>query len=249
MVLSNDIVIATSDGDIRGVEAALAAGDDVNDDWGEGTTLMAYASSSKGMPHEDARTGMIRFLLENGADPHVFFPDACHRMNADQVRLFFEHGVNVNARNEHGFLPLGYAVRNDGHSLQVCRLLLQQGARADALLFPGNDTLTVVKYAIISAKKVPKYQPAADLLAAVQDAGSWHRYCVEPSVKLLALRYLSLAGRAVPPRNLLRLFGAPRLRAATGCASRTRSKRPRSVDAPPTEVFQLILEFWGGNHR
>ena len=242
MVLSADIIVATSDGDIRGVEAALAAGDDVNDVRGEGRTLMGYASFSNDMPHEDARTGMIRFLLENGADPHASFHLACGSINADQVRLFVEHGVNVNARDEHGRLPLSCAVVNNAdHSLEVCRLLLQQGARTDAPALPGNKK-TVVKHAIATAKRKPKHQPAADLLAAVRDAGSWHRYCVEPSVKLLALRYLSLAGRAVPPPNLARLFST------RTSASRTPSKRPRTVAAPPTDVFKLILEFWGGNH-
>ena len=40
MVLSDDIFLATFDGDIRGVEAALAAGDDVNDVHSTGATLL-----------------------------------------------------------------------------------------------------------------------------------------------------------------------------------------------------------------
>ena len=213
--MSDDIVLATSDGDIRAVEAALAAGDDVNDVCGEGGTLMAYAClTTRHMPHEDARTGMLRFLLENGADPHAFFPDACFGINADQVRLFVEHGVNVNARYEDGFLPLHSATRNGDHSFEVCRALLRHGARPDAFVLPGDKDWTVADFAIACAKKFPRRQPAANLLAAVRDAGSWHRYCVEPSVKLLALRHLSLAGRAVPPPNLARIFGAR----ATGCA-------------------------------
>ena len=158
--------------------------------------------------------------------------------HADQVRLFVEHGVNVNARDKYGRLPLYKAVHNHGHSLEVSKVLLRHGARLKARF----KKMTVVKHAIKSAKKEPKYQPAADLLAAVRDAGSWHRYCAEPSVKLLALRYLSLAGRAEPPPNLARLFST------RTSASRTPSKRPRTVAAPPTDVFKLILGFWGGNH-
>jgi len=194
------------------------------------------------MPHEDARTGMIRVLLENGADPHAILPLACNRINADQVRLFVEHGVNVNARNEHGFLPLYLALRNNDHSFEVCRALLQHGARPDAS-WVATGRRTAADQAIHMARTNPRVQPAADLLVAVRDAGSWYRYCVEPSVKLLALRHLSLAGRAVPPPNLARLFSA-----RTG-ASQTPPKRPRTVAAPPTEVFKLILEFWGGNRE
>ena len=241
MVLSARTVLAASRGDIRAVEAALAAGDDVNDIYGTASvTLLEFVIDQ--MPHEDARTGMIRFLLESGADPHESFHDACGSINADQVRLFVEHGVHVNARKDHGFLPLSFAVDNDDHSLEVCRLLLRHGARPDAPVLPGSNKLDVADYAIASVQTYPRRQPAADLLVAVRDAGSWHRYCVEPSVKLLALRYLSLAGRAVPPPNLARLFST------RTSASRTPSKRPRTVAAPPTDVFKLILGFWGGNH-
>ena len=237
MVLSHRIIIAVDAGDIRGVEAAVAAGDDVNDE--NGTLLKAACLSE----NEDARTDMIRFLLETGADPHKSFYFACSSINADQARLFVEHGVDVNARDEDGFLPLSCAVENnDGHSLEVCRVLLRHGARLDVPYLEHRTQRDVADFAIDAAQNVPRCQPAADLLVAVRDAGSWHRYCVEPSVKLLALRHLSLAGRAVPPPNLARLFST------RTSAARTPSKRPRTVAAPPTDVFKLILEFWGGNH-
>ena len=38
--------------------------------------------------------------------------------------------------------------------------------------------------------------------AAVRAAGGWKRYVREPVIKLLALRYLALAGRATPPKRL-----------------------------------------------
>jgi hypothetical protein len=256
MVLSYEILDAVDRGDIRGVEAALAAGDDVNDvtPW-TGMTLLNTVFFEE-LPHEDARTGMIRCLLENGADPHAHFYDACVKGNADQVRLFVEHGVNVNARNERDNLPLSCALRNTEHSIEVCRVLLRHGARLDApcrttgtsarllilLEGMGLPSQSVVDSAIRFAKRYPIRQPATNLLVAVRDAGSWHRYCVEPSVKLLALRHLSLAGRAVPPPNLARLFST------RTSAARTPSKRPRTVAAPPTDIFKLILGFWGGNH-
>ena len=255
MVLSEEIAFAVYEGDIRGVEAALATGDDINDTYigMDSVTLLRLARISSTMPNEDARTRMIQFLLENGADPHKGdqFAEALYVDSADVVRLFVEHGANVNARDRRGRLPLSRAMHNAEHSLEVCRVLLQFGARPTAdyhdILLDGIAGTTLVDHAICVARDEARAQPVADLLVAVRDAGSWHRYCVEPSVKLLALRHLSLAGRAVAPPNLLRLFGAPPR--ATGCASRTRSKRRlgSSVDAPPTDVFRLILEFWGGN--
>ena len=57
---------------------------------------------SRRMPHEDARMGMIRFLLENGADPHASncFIMVLIRGNAGTVRLFVKYGANVNTLSE-----------------------------------------------------------------------------------------------------------------------------------------------------
>ena len=84
-------------------------------------------------------------------------------------------------------------------------------------------------------------QPLIELLQAVEAAGSYRRYLREPVVQLLALRYLSLAGRASAPANLLRLFGAPPVRNAG--KARTRARRAASTPLPD-EVFKLILDFW-----
>jgi hypothetical protein len=82
------------------------------------------------------------------------------------------------------------------------------------------------------------------VLSAVRAAGSWKRYNREPSVKLWALRYLALAGRARAPPHLVRLFGAAPI--PEGAAG-TRSKR--LAGAPlPDEVFAHVLGFWDGNH-
>ena len=246
MVLSFAIIDAVQDFDIRGVEEALAEGDDINDRSSGDYSLLSFARVSPIVIDEDLRTKMIRFLLENGADPNEDFYLACCDMNEDQVRLLVEHGADLDGVPE-GLpalcMPLFCATRNRHSPLEVTRALLQLGARHDAKITGANDPL--VNFVIHSALTDARIQPAADLLVAVRDAGSWHRYCVEPSVKLFALRHLSLAGRAAPPPSLLRLFGAPRPPA--GCA-RTRSKRfLGSINAPPTEVFGLILEFWGGN--
>ena len=72
-------------------------------------------------------------------------------------------------------------------------------------------------------------------------AGSWTGYLREPVVQLLALRYLSLAGRASAPANLLRLFGAPPI----PNAGRARTRARRAASTPlPEEVFKLVLGFW-----
>lgn len=79
----------------------------------------------------------------------------------------------------------------------------------------------------------------AALLSAVRAAGSWKRYCREPAVKLLALRYLSLAGRATPPAHFARLFGTPPVQVEA-------QRRPRrgASRTLPDDVFKNILAFW-----
>lgn len=59
--------------------------------------------------------------------------------------------------------------------------------------------------------------------AAVRAAGGWKQYVREPVVKLHALRYLTLAGRATPPQRLAGLFGSSAL---------------------PDVIFDKILGFW-----
>lgn len=85
---------------------------------------------------------------------------------------------------------------------------------------------------------VPDPQIVA-LLSAVRAAGSWKRYCREPAVKLLALRYLSLAGRATPPAHFARLFGTPPVQVEA-------QRRPRrgASRTLPDGVFKNILGFW-----
>ena len=59
--------------------------------------------------------------------------------------------------------------------------------------------------------------------AAARAAGGFKRYVREPVVKLHALRYLTLAGRATPPQRFERLFGSSAL---------------------PDVIFDKILDFW-----
>ena len=88
-------------------------------------------------------------------------------------------------------------------------------------------------------------QPVIELLQAVEAAGNYERYLREPVVQLLALRYLSLAGRASAPANLLRLFGAPPVRNAGKARTRARRAASSAARTPlPEEVFKLVLGFW-----
>ena len=114
-------------------------------------------------------------------------------------------------------------------------LLNQRGG--DALMMARMDPGQRLRNATASGE-TPDPKIVA-LLSAVRAAGSWKRYCREPAVKLLALRYLSLAGRATPPAHFARLFGTPPVQVEA-------QRRPRrgASRTLPDGVFKTILAFW-----
>lgn len=105
-------------------------------------------------------------------------------------------------------------------------------ARADPGFSRLRDNSGAIQHYVSDPKIVA-------LLSAVRAAGSWKRYCREPAVKLLALRYLSLAGRATPPAHFARLFGTPPVQVEA-------QRRPRrgASRTLPDDVFKNILAFW-----
>ena len=253
---------AALDGDLRGVEVALAQGADVNaliqragpaaDVNGRDTLLVISV--------EDDHYDVARFLLEHGANPNLADDDDIFPLltakTARVIDLLVAHGADVNRQNgDYGETPLMIQVSRA--NIESLRALLRHGA---SLSFRNHDDETALtmaqsfhehaRLAPVGAGAVVKrwkegMEPIINLLQAVEAAGSYKRYLREPVVQLLALRYLSLAGRATAPANLLRLFGAPPIPNAG--RSRTRARRVASSAARtllPDEVFKLILDFW-----
>ena len=115
-------------------------------------------------------------------------------------------------------------------------LLNERGG--DALMMARMDPGQRLISNVVGPDETPDPQIVA-LLSAVRAAGSWKRYCREPAVKLLALRYLSLAGRATPPAHFSRLFGTPPVQVEA--QQRPRRGASRTL---PDGVFKNILAFW-----
>jgi hypothetical protein len=228
---------AARDGDLRGVEVALAQGADVNAHIDGDTMLMISV--------EERHYDVARFLLEHGANPNLadvdddFTPLYLAR-SARVIDLLVAHGADVDHQN-----IIGYAALHDkvgDANIESVRAMLRHGA---SFSIRNNRDQTALALAQRLAG-MSGMEPIINLLQAVEAAGSYKRYLREPVVQLLALRYLSLAGRATAPANLLRLFGAPPVRNAG--KARTRARRAASTPLPE-EVFKLVLGFWNERVR
>jgi hypothetical protein len=243
---------AAWEGDLRGVEVALAAGTDVNQIMDDGGTMLKTAA-------EEGHHEVVRFLLEHGADPDLgvlgpFDSRPLHLADAEIIDLLVAHGANVELRDHAGRT----ALMEHAGSLNVDEVhaLLRHGGS-----FNDRDTddRTALDLARRSSQRIfrpPNFerdrsrryrgQQIIDLLEAVEAAGSWKRYKREPIVQLLSLRYLCLAGRAMAPPKLVRCFGAPPVPNAG--KARTRSRRAANTPLPD-EVFSHILGFWSYKKR
>ena len=225
---------AARDGDLRGVEVALAQGADVDAHIDGDTMLLA----SVWFQHYD----VARFLLEHGANPNLADDDDFTPLYAARsacvIDLLVAHGADVDYQDAHNHTSLmAQVVQKDIESL---RALLRYGA-SPSIRSNRDETALALARRLYS----PDMQPLIELLQAVEAAGSYKRYLREPVIQLLALRYLSLAGRASAPANLLRLFGAPPVRNAGKARTRARRAASSAARTPlPEEVFKLVLGFW-----
>ena len=246
VVTVTDLFRAVYDGDLRGVEAALASGTvDVNDRLGVVPVLACALFSDE--TSDEVKMEMLRSLIEDhGADPnaatlfeHLSSTVPLHIVATKQsmyIDLLVAHGAHVDCvENE----ALMCAV--DGGPPDCILALLRHGASLDPRNSGGVDALDV-------ARRRYEAQPAwenyclINFLTEVRAAGSWTRYVREPVAALLALRYLCLAGRAMAPPHFLRLFGAAPIPNAG--KARTRARRVAAATPLPTEVFAHILGFW-----
>lgn len=267
MVLSVAICAAIERQDLNAVERALDAGDSI-DDHHEGETLLEMAICSCNLEDESFNRWpeylkVVRRLLERGADPNRVDDDdwsALHftaelisvpevdempeiqKVFVEVTELLLAHGAHVNAQARDNKLetPLHVLCDNGCTNVDMFCLLLKHGADPDLRDNCEHDAQAI-------AQLDPRCPTLiVDLLADVSSAGSWKKFVREPSVKLLTLRHLTLAGRATAPPSLVRLFGTPPLRPLEG-AVRTRSQRLKSSAARtplPDEVFELVLAFW-----
>ena len=236
---------AAAEGDLRGVEVALAAGADVNqkhEDMGGDTMLIVAAENGH---HE-----VVRLLLEHGADPDLGDDNMYRPLHvaddAKTIDLLVAHGANLEIRNEDNTTPLMYGLPLK--CVDSVGALLRHGASFNTR--DSNDRTALVLARQLSQITAIRHNSARhkrllaviDLLTAVEAAGSWKRYAREPIVRLLSLRFLCLAGRATAPPKLVRCFGAPPVPNAG--KARTRARRAASGTPLPNEVFAHILDFW-----
>ena len=251
---------------MNAVERALNAGDSIDDQL-EGETLLEMALCSCNIEDESFNRWpeylkLIRLLLERGADPNRLDDDgwsALH-LTADLIsasedelpppekqvlmevtELLLAHGAHVNARDRQNTTPLHVLCDNGCTNVDMFCLLLKHGADPDLRDQCEDDAQAIAQL----DPRCPTF--IVDLLADVSSAGSWKKFVREPSVKLLTLRHLALAGRATAPPSLVRLFGTPGPVRPLEGAVRTRSRRLKSSAARtplPDEVFELVLAFW-----
>ena len=259
MVLSEAACDAVECGDLRGVEVALATGTDVNDMTLDGDTMLMISIDAE--EHDIAR-----FLLEHGANPNFiahdgYFTPLILAKTAPFIDLLVAHGAELDYQETvDGNTALheraGYPPTAENYD--AVRALLRHGASTKLENNEGRNAIEECEFwvdyrseqhggMLTEVERVIQYAASnrsgcpLRLLRQVSTAGSWKGYAREPVVQLLALRYLSLAGRATAPANLLRLFGAPPVRNAG--KARTRARRAASTPLPE-EVFKLVLGFW-----
>ncbi len=121
-------------GDIPALEKMLAKGTDVNVKNGYGTTALLVATNH-------ARTEVVKFLLEKGADPNInnaghtpLFYAAC-LADLQSVKALLEKGADVNANNS---IALVSAIRSvpdrvlENEREQIFRLFLDKGVKVPA---------------------------------------------------------------------------------------------------------------------
>ena len=266
------LVEAAHEADIERIQIAVDAGIDVNAVSSDGDTLLMAAASGGDDVHPDAQLACVQYLLDSGANPNLggsavglanptyIFRPLHFAATAEVATLLIEGGADLEGGGNVGpgvrscsITPYMSAVARG--NLAVARTLLRAGADFDARDQADRDAETAAREwleakdpATVSAERLRKMRAVLAFVSSVAAAGSWKRYCREPTVKLLALRQLCLRGRAAAPCELARLFGGSAA-ASAGVPGRTRSKRAAAARgaALPDEVFGHVLRFWDGN--
>ena len=122
------LIKAAEDGNMQGIQTALANGADVNSKDANGTTALWTAA-------ENGHTEIVKLLLEKGADMNVKATTdsvtalmiASQNGHAEIVKLLLGKGADVNAKANDGFSAVN-AAKNQGHT-DIVQLLEKAGAK------------------------------------------------------------------------------------------------------------------------
>ena len=260
----NEIVRATENGETATVQRWLANGGDPNQDlqpdnplysaWPNFRLLLLAAAQG--------RTGIVRLLLEHGANVNYVFkyPEPVAESDGD------EDDVGDN------FTALDVASTTSDNGI-LARLLLDNGAVsrivAPALSRPHRLRMLLAAGADISARschgETPEtwlrrflareerhfhrfwYGMSLRMLEGTRLAGSYKNFVLLPFKELLRLRSLLARGRAhigpATPEAAARLFGG---RTAGRARPPTRRHRPppNRTQGVPDPAFWLVMEYW-----
>lgn len=141
------LMYAARSGRAKIIKFLLEQGTDINcrNRWLKESALI-IASSGK-----DARTA--RLLIENGANVNVRSFEgwtplmiACQLGNVKMVKLFLEKGANVHLRAHNKKTALFYACMSESKDLEIIRLLIEHGAKANQ---HGADVEGTIKHTLL----------------------------------------------------------------------------------------------------
>ena len=259
----NEIVRATENGETATVQRWLANGGDPNQDLQPDNPLYSAWPNFRLLLLAAARgeTGIVRLLLEHGADVNYVFkyPEPVAESDGD------ENDVGDN------FTALDVISTTSDNDILV-RLLLDNGANsrivAPALSWPYHLRMLLAAGADISARschgETPEtwlrqflareerhfhrfwYRMSLRMLKGTRLAGSYKNYVLQEFKELLRLRSLLARSRAIfgptTPEVVARLFGG---RTAGRSRPPTRH-RPASdsLQGVPDPVFWKVMEYW-----
>ena len=239
MVLPVDIGNAAQDEDIEQVKAWLQSGGSMDDQDGEGYTLLhccACGSQWSQVDSTSIRPGHVaiaRHLLALGADPSIADMDnfdqaggtplltasRCRgEASIDMVRILLDAGADPNATDTKGYRPLWNAIEEQedyetnerlNRALLVVRMLIRAGSSLDSPLGSVEDKITAAYGSTSDDERVAAMRSLVEGVRAA--GGTWAAYAKLPRKRVLRLRSLAARGRAKDPTDAIvaRVFRLP----------------------------------------
>jgi energy-coupling factor transporter ATP-binding protein EcfA2 len=155
--MSDELIMAVSNGDIKKVVELLSSGADVNVTNKNNETPL-HLAAWKGYAE------IASLLLKHGANVNAqnYVADTPLHMaawygRAQVAKLLLDYGADVNARNRFGWTPLHYAVMR-GHA-KVVEILIKYGADVNAV---SNVDATSNDFFFLLQKQTPLHYAASD---------------------------------------------------------------------------------------